>query len=393
MVPMGASGSGLPLESTKEVRPRIVTASLSFLRIWAISTSIGVLFALEYYIFYARGGAAGRPFAFFLVGTMPMAYSWAIIAPIILQACKRWGFERGQRQRVLYYHLLLLIVLAPVRALLDMGLGTISLTLHPEPQLERMWSDNLTSFLSGLPTAPVYYFLIAGLGYTSAYYRKFRERELAASNLERALAQAHLETLRNQLNPHFLFNTLNAIGALARKDPEGTKRMVTLLGGLLRRSLGSSTEPQEVPLRREMEFVRQYLEIEQILFSDRLHVEYDVPRELLDVPVPNFLLQPIVENAVRHGIALRSGPGRIILSVRVVGDSLEVSVADDGAGRAAGTDLTEWQGLGFTRERLVGLYGDKASLHIENREGDGTRTLLRLPLSMDPPGLHREGEP
>jgi LytS/YehU family sensor histidine kinase len=256
-----------------------------------------------------------------------------------------------------------------------------------------MWSDDLAGFLSGLPTAPVYYLLIAGLGYTFAYYRKFREQELAASNLERALAQAHLETLRTQLNPHFLFNTLNAIGALARNDPEATKRMVTLLGGLLRRSLGSSTEPQEVPLRREIEFVRQYLEIEQILFSDRLRVEYDVPRELLDLPVPNFLLQPIVENAVRHGIALRSGPGRIILSVRVEGDSLEVSVADDGVGLAAGTQLTDGKGLGLTRERLLGLYGEKANLRIDHREGGGAMVVLSLPLSTDPPVFHREGEP
>jgi LytS/YehU family sensor histidine kinase len=293
----------------------------------------------------------------------------------------------------LYYHLLLLAVLAPIRSILDMGFAAIGLMLRPDRQLDLLFSNTLNSFLSGLPTAPVYYFLIAGLGYTFAYYRKFRERELAASNLERALAQAHLETLSNQLNPHFLFNTLNAIGALARNDPEATKRMVTLLGGLLRRSLGSSTEPQEVPLRREIEFVRQYLEIEQILFSDRLRVEYDVPQGLLDVPVPNFLLQPIVENAVRHGIALRSGPGRIILNVSVAGDSLEVSVADDGVGLAAGTRLTEGKGLGLTRERLVGLYGEKASLRIDNRDGGGAIVVIKLPLLAEPPGLHREGEP
>lgn len=393
MPPIRASAPGPPPESEKEARPRTVTAFLSFLRILAISTSIGVLFALEYYIFYVREGTPKRPFSFFLVGTISMAYSWALIAPIILQACKRWGYERGQRRRVLYRHLLLLLVLAPVRALLDMGLATIILTLHHEPQLELMFNDNLANFLSGLPTAPVYYFLIAGLGYTSAYYRKFRERELAASNLERALAQAHLETLRNQINPHFLFNTLNAIGTLARKDPEATKRMVTLLGGLLRRSLGSSAEPQEVPLRDELDVVRQYLEIEQVLFSDRLRVEYDVPEELLDVPVPNFLLQPIVENAVLHGIASRSGPGSIVLSARAAEDSLEVSVADDGVGLAAGSKLTEGQGLGLTRERLKGLYGERASLRIENREGDGAIAILRLPLSADPPGSHREGGP
>jgi two-component system, LytTR family, sensor kinase len=380
-------------EASARSGQRILPAFLSFLRILCIFTLIGVLFALEYYLFYVRGGTPKRPLSFFLVGTISMAYSWALVAPIILWACKRWEYERGRRWRVLSYHLLLLVAVAPVRALLDMGLAAIILTLHHEPQLEMMFSDNRANFLSGLPTAPVYYFVIAGLGYTSAYYRKFREQELAASNLERALAQAHLETLVNQLNPHFLFNTLNAIGTLVRTDPEATKRMVTLLGGLLRRSLGSSTEPQEVPLRRELEFVKQYLEIEQVLFSDRLQVEYEVPQELLDVPVPNFLLQPIVENAIQHGIALRSGPGRIILRARVAEGSLEVSVADDGVGLADGSRQTEGRGLGLTRERLTGLYGEEASLRIENREGGGAVAVLKLPLSTGQRGSRGEGEP
>lgn len=372
---------------------RVTSVLLSFLKVFGTFTLVSVLFALEYYIFYAREGTADRPFFFFLLGALSMAYSWAIVTPVILKATEHWGFERGRRRRVLYYHLMLLMVLAPIRALLDMGLMSILLSLYHDERLELLFSDNYRSFFAGLPTAPVYYFLIAGIGYTASYYRKYRERELAASELERALAQSHLETLKGQLNPHFLFNTLNAIGALSRNDPDATKRMVTLLGGLLRRSLGRPNEPQEVPLRQELDFVRHYLEIEKILYSDRLRVEYEIPARLLDATVPNFLLQPIVENAIQHGIAARSGPGTVTLSAHALAQTLELSVSDDGVGLKEGSAFTEGRGLGLTRERVLGLYGNEATLEIENRKGGGATVTLRLPLRFGASGTMGEETP
>ena len=373
---------------------RFLRASLSFLRILCIFTVIGCLYAVEYYFLNLKEGAPERPWIFFLRWTLPTTLSLAVITPAILKAAGRWGFERGGRRRALLMHLSLLLLLAPLRAMLDMGFTATGLILSSDfAELNMLWEMKRSVFLAGLAPAPVYYVAIAAFGYTTAYYRKYRERELAASHLERALAQAHLETLKNQLNPHFLFNTLNAIGTLSRNDPDATKRMVTLLGALLRRSLGSAHEPQEVPLRQELDFVGQYLEIELVLLSDRLRVEVDVPEDLLDVPVPNFVLQPIVENAIRHGIAVRSGPGSITLGARLRDGSLEVTVADDGVGLPSEIAPVEGNGLGITRERLRRLYGERAALDLENRPGGGVLARLRLPLPAGAPAGRGEPSP
>src|SRR2546423_12618031 len=166
------------------------------------------------------------------------------------------------------------------------------------------------------------------------YYRRYRERELHTAELQRELVEARLEALRMQLNPHFLFNTLHAVSALIHENPEGADRVVARLSELLRLSLDQS-KPQEVPLHEEMAFLDRYLEIEQTRFADRLKVERQVPPDVERALVPYLILQPLVENAIRHGIEPREDRGNIIIAARRSDGMLQLRITDNGAGLAA----------------------------------------------------------
>jgi LytS/YehU family sensor histidine kinase len=193
------------------------------------------------------------------------------------------------------------------------------------------------------------------------------------------LAQARLQLLQAQLHPHFLFNTLHAISELVHEAPETADRMITSLSDLLREAL-RATDIQEVPLRRELELLERYLEIQHARFGDRLHVEIDVDRNATDALVPHLILQPLVENAIRHGIGARAAHGRIRVAAARKDDTLKVVIEDDGRGieqsdREVGTGV----GLGNTRERLQSLYGAKGHLTIRSRPEGGTSLSLILP--------------
>jgi sensor histidine kinase YesM len=200
------------------------------------------------------------------------------------------------------------------------------------------------------------YWIIVCVSLAFDYYRKFRDRELRAADLERRLAEARLMALQMQLNPHFLFNTLHTISALMHKDVEAADSMVARLSDLLRLAL-ENTDANEVPLEQELDFLRRYLEIEQTRFGDRLAVNLDIAPETLTVPVPNLLLQPLVENAIRHGIEPHRRPGTITLRATRDGDWLRLQVSDNGGGVPAGLAIQEGVGLANTRSRLQHLYG------------------------------------
>jgi len=185
----------------------------------------------------------------------------------------------------------------------------------------------LANFHSLLPT---YWLILAGF-YAFDYYVKFRDREVRASQLETRLAEAQLRALRMQLQPHFLFNTLNSISSLMYSDLEAADSMMTRLADFLRLTL-ESDGAQEVSLGRELEFVARYLEIERTRFRDRLTIHLDVNPETLDAEIPNLLLQPLVENAIRHGIGKRQNAGRIDIITRRKSDRLDVRIRDDGPG-------------------------------------------------------------
>jgi LytS/YehU family sensor histidine kinase len=225
------------------------------------------------------------------------------------------------------------------------------------------------------------YWAILGVGYAFDYREKYKERESLTSTLKAQLAQAQLESLKMQLHPHFLFNTLHAIAGLVRNnEKEPAVNMIAGLSDLLRRTLESADE-QEVPLREEARFIELYLDIQKVRFSDRLTMRMEIAPETLDALVPNLILQPLVENAIRHGVSLNDSAGIVIISSVCVDDVLRISVCDNGPGLQSGWQMEASEGIGLanTRERLKHLYGTEHRFELRNGATGGVTASLAIP--------------
>jgi LytS/YehU family sensor histidine kinase len=238
-----------------------------------------------------------------------------------------------------------------------------------------------------LPFGVGVYFALVGIEHSLFYFAQARERETLAARLAAQLAEARLGALRMQLNPHFLFNSLNAITVLVRdRNTAAASRMLELLSGVLREVLRAEETP-ETTLAAELEFLERYLSIEQVRFSDRLRPRIEAGPAIAGAAVPRFLLQPLVENALRHGIARRADAGVLAIDARREGADLVLTVRDDGPGLTLGAPGVApgvalgsgGVGLANTRARLAALYGERASLHIANAEGGGVVATVRLP--------------
>jgi len=210
---------------------------------------------------------------------------------------------------------------------------------------------------------PIYLAIVCA-AHALHFYRRSQERE----RLEASLAKARLEALKMQLQPHFLFNSLNAITALVHKDADAAEEMLTALADLLRLTLETSND-QELPLQRELEFVERYLAIEHVRFGDRLRFQLEIAPETRSALVPTFILQPLVENAVRHGLEPRSGEGLLTVEAKRDGTNLCLAIRDNGVGIPEGTPSHEGIGLKNTRARLHELYGESAELALHNAQG------------------------
>jgi two-component system, LytTR family, sensor kinase len=244
-----------------------------------------------------------------------------------------------------------------------------------------MW---VATFAGSFHVALLIYFAILGAGYSFEFYLKYREREFAASELERQLAQAQLQALKMQLHPHFLFNTLHTISVLVRKQENQTAiRMISGLSDLLRYVLRKN-EAQAIPLRQELDFIGQYLEIERLRFQDRLQVQINVAVETLDAEVPNLILQPLVENAVRHGIAARADAKIVEIKSWRGANKLWIEVRDDGPGISDDLQIANGGGLGLknTRARLEQIYGEVYSFELQNAEPSGAIARLGIPFNV-----------
>src|SRR5262249_41180616 len=225
------------------------------------------------------------------------------------------------------------------------------------------------------------YGAILGIALAADYYRKYRENELQSAELRAQLSQAQLEALRLQLQPHFLFNTLNSIVGLIRNDEnKDAIRMTSGLSKLLRHVLEHAGR-QEVTLGEEIEFLSRYLEIQQMRFSDRLTVEMKIDPDTLDARVPSLILQPIVENAIRHGVAAREAPGAVSLSASRHNGILQISVYNDGPSLPKGWRIEDCSGIGLanTRARIAQLYGKAGRLEVHNHNQSGVQAMLRVP--------------
>jgi len=357
-----------------------------WLSVLATATLIGLLESAQ---FYTGSNAAGvEPpvsWTHALGSTMPSWYILAALLPLILWFSRRFPLEPGRWRRTLPVHLVFAVLFAVVHIT---AASYLSFALQPQGEWDfrRTLSGVLSLFFV---VELVTYFAVVGAYHAFDYARRYREREsaaaqlaLKASRLEASLARANLETLRMQLNPHFLFNTLNAISVLALKgERQSVVRMLSLLSDLLRLTL--EQQQQVVPLREELDLLERYLQIEQVRFRDRLTVEHDIAAHALDAEVPSLLLQPLVENAIRHGISRSAGPGYVRIEARTEDGTLELRVLDTGPGFAthASTSRTG-VGLVNTRARLEQLYGTDHELELSNRVSGGASVTVRLPLRL-----------
>jgi two-component system LytT family sensor kinase len=226
------------------------------------------------------------------------------------------------------------------------------------------------------------YFLIVAAAYAVDYYRRYQAGLTRAAQLEAHLSQAQLQALKMQLQPHFLFNTLNSISALLRKDVDAADRMIARLGDFLRLTLDNAGT-QQVSFQQELDFLKSYLDIESIRFQDRFHVVFDVDPQAREVQVPNLILQPIVENAIRHGVSNMEGPARIEIRAYCADHRLRIEVQDNGPGLEQRPDgapeIREGLGIKNTRRRLERLYGDAHLLLMSNGHDGGAVAVLEVP--------------
>jgi sensor histidine kinase YesM len=238
--------------------------------------------------------------------------------------------------------------------------------------------------ITGIHTHVLTYWITVGFVHVTEYWRRAREREVRAAELAAELSRARLDALSMQLHPHFLFNTMHAISSAIREDPEGAEDMLAELADLLRATL-EKPAGNEVTLREELDFIERYIGIQRVRFGDRLDVHMTVDDSMFDARVPGFILQPLVENAIEHGIAKRLRGGRLEIAAAAEGDTLVLSVTDDGPGLADGDarghGTGERVGLANTRARLAHLYGDRGALELLTPEGGGVAATVRVPLS------------
>jgi signal transduction histidine kinase len=307
---------------------------------------------------------------------------WIPLTGLALLAVRRVPITRDRLARTIAIHVGLALLIGFLHEVLFIGILAASrhtdLFMPPGESIRlfeprRLPVNALTGFYK--------YWALIGIYSAFVHARRSREQALRAAQVEARLAQAELQALRMQLHPHFLFNTLHAVSMLNFTDVDAANRMLVRLSDLLRMSLESSGR-QHVTLRQELDFLRKYLEIEQTRFHDRLRVHFDVDQDLLDAEVPHLVLQPLVENAIRHGISKIAAAGVIEVSAHSDGGQLVLRVCDNGAGLA-----TDWSveqntriGLSTTIARLRQLYGDRQSFTITPRAAGGTCAEVILPL-------------
>jgi two-component system LytT family sensor kinase len=258
----------------------------------------------------------------------------------------------------------------------------VRLTLYPsgaKPAFVPWWTFIQRRFLENFDWSLMVYSSIVGLSYAIAYYRESEARAVKAAQLETRLVEARLRTLQAELHPHFLFNTLHAISSLVHSNPDAADRMISRLSDLLRLTFDGSGA-SGVSLQEEIEFLQKYLEIEQTRFHDRLSVKFDIDPDTLDAEVPRMILQPLVENAIKHGVSPKPGDGLVQIASRRRGEQLWVEVSDNGMGLSAGAraQLRSGVGLSNTRDRLECIYGPKHRIEFSDG-GDGLAVRLEIP--------------
>jgi two-component system, LytTR family, sensor kinase len=347
-------------------RHRLVRLGL----IWGAWTLVGLFFASQIYFYFSR---TERPLTVTrsLAWQLAAVYLYAALTPLVLWLARRFPFDRQRWRRNLAVH-----ACAGLAVSAAWGVGHILLDAWFAQNFARLTATNLLRLVFFfLDKELLVYWLLVLASQASNYYQRYREGELRAS-------QAQLQALKMQLHPHFLFNALHSISALVHTDPDAADKMIARLGDFLRLTLDTAAT-QEVALRQELNFLNCYLEIERIRFHDRLTTRLHVEPQTLNCRVPNLILQPVVENAIRHGVAVRSGPGHIEVRAERRGEMLRLQVRDNGPGLpaepAARKKSEGGVGLSNTRARLAQLYGAAYRFELENAPEGGAVVTLEIP--------------
>ncbi len=346
-------------------------------RVWAIAfilwTVLAFLSAAGAHVYTASMGSP-ESWAQLLAWNITISFVWSLFTPPVYALARHFTFDRNNWPRVLALHLAASISLTFLAATLIVWLEPF-VTWTPQahvPFPAHMLSRAFMDFQR--------YWYILLITQAISFYGKYRERELESSQLEAQLAHAQLEMLKAQLEPHFLFNTLNSIAALARNDGPAAENMTLQLADLLRFSL-DAIGVHEVPLSREVTMLQKYIDIQQMRFRDRLQVEMDIAPNTLPAQVPNMILQPLVENAIKHGIGPRRAPGHIHIRTRQVFDELWMEISDDGLGLTCFGGVVPPEGVGLrnTRARLQQLYNHDHRLTLEDAPGGGCIVKIHIP--------------
>jgi two-component system, LytTR family, sensor kinase len=344
---------------------RILVAAITW-------TAIGLVFALP-------SLTAGGPWQRSLLASLAQWWSWGAMAFVIVAVDKRLPFTSRQMAGRIVTHL----CLSPIFTAAYIYLFAAVLALLRLNSWQQLLNSQLllNAFRGMFLWSALVYCLIVGVWQAYLYHQRYLSGELRVERLERSFAEARLNALRMQLDPHFLFNALNTISSQVEREPRLTRQMIEHLGDLLRLSL-ENKDRQEVALAEEIAFLDHYLAIQQIRFGDRLKFESRVDPKLRYALVPGLILQPLVENAIRHGTSVRASGGSVIFSARELGDQLELRVADDGVGLPQGWSLESSPGLGLTvtRERVLGLYGSAGRMAVRRLRSGGTEAVILLPL-------------
>jgi signal transduction histidine kinase len=350
------------------------------LTIFGVATALTFFSASQAFYFVATFGEKPAPFAVLFVLNLGYWYSWACLAPGILWLSRRFPLDKQSWHVSLPAHVVGVFVATTLH--IAMAVATRMGTYWAIGESTESWlREAQRMFFLNFDWEMMTYWAIVGLSHALSYHREAQARALKASQLETRLVEAQLQSLQRQLQPHFLFNTLNAISALMHRDVEAADAMIARLSDLLRISL-QTVGVQEVSLKEELDFLSKYLEIEQTRFRDRLTVVFDVSPDTFDALVPNLVLQPLVENAIKHGIGPRPAPGTITIRTRRVGTMLELVVQDNGVGLSAArlSDFNRGIGLSNTRSRLEHLYGSLHRFEFRQPADGGLLVLIAIPL-------------
>jgi two-component system LytT family sensor kinase len=355
----GLSGSG------KRVR-RWLAIALS-------CTVAAVLFASVMYVMLdLMGNGRPKPHLLFLWWAARF-YLWAGLAPAVAYSLKRLPMPPIAASRV-FLHMLASLMFSLVHMVLHLSLAVIFMG---RPTLSGGGSSSLSlQVIHSFPLGVLAYWIILAMVITTNHYERSRLEQVHTSKLQARLAEARLRALQMQLQPHFVFNALHSLSDLVADEPKTAVRLIARLGDFLRLTLQNSTS-QWVPLKRELDFLDAYLEIERVRFGDRLKVVFEIDPLSLDAEVPSLILQPLVENAIRHGIASHIGPGLVQLASRRRGETLLLEIRDNGPGLPS--NPPEGLGLRNTHERLRQTYGSSYSLEVRNQGERGVVVSCELP--------------